>query len=324
MAEFSSGDAYIDMLQSNILVGYTNPLYLHRLIFPLNPVLQMTGLLAQMVQSHWFRNLASGRAVGTRSRRSAFALDNTMAYTCKWASFGTELPDLVRDNEVQPSNLDQLCTEFAADKIQMEQELNFVATAFTTGVWGSDYTGVAASPSASQFFQWSDYGNSRPLTDITNFNDTIEGRIGREGNKLVMGKQVWSQLKWHPDLLDNIKYTQRAQMTTELLASMLELKDILIGRGIYTTSPEGTAEASVSYQRIWGKNALLLYGVDAPSLMAPAAGYTIGWQRRVNPLGYAKRMRDEQAEIDIFEGNAFYAHKVTVPRAGIFLASAVA
>src|ERR1700758_4066374 len=105
MPEFSVGDGYIDQIQSNILIAYSNPLYLARQIFPMTPVKLMSGILPQMPQSPWFRNQARARAVGTRSNRGAFSLDNTMQYVCKWASFGVELPDLVRDNQVDPYNL---------------------------------------------------------------------------------------------------------------------------------------------------------------------------------------------------------------------------
>lgn len=324
MAELSNHDPYVDTLLTQVLIGYSNPLYLADSLSPMVPVKFQTGFIPGFVQSDWFRNTAGIRAVGTRSRRGAFTLDNTMTYACKWASFGVELPDLVRDNQMEPYNLDNACTEFAGDKILMERELSFVASAFTTGVWTGDQTGVAGAPAANQFTQWSDYGSSTPLIDLSANNDTIEGRIGREGNKFVMGKQVWTQLKWHPDLLDNIKYTQRAQMTPELLAAMLEIESVKVGRGIYTTAAEGTTEANVTYTRIWGKNALLLYTPDSPQLMVPAGMYTISWARVANALSYTRRMRDDQAEIDIFEANAFYMHKVTVPRAGVFLSSAVA
>jgi len=324
MAEFSAGDAYIDQIQSNVLIAYRNPLYIASQIFPMTPVNLLSGILPQMPQSQWFRNQAAARPVSAQSRRGAFTLDNTMQYVCKWASFGVELPDLVRDNQVEPYNLDNACTEFATDKIQMEQEINFVNTAFTTSVWSADQTGVASAPGANQFIHWSNYGSSNPLTDLATFNDLIEGRVGREGNKLVLGKQVWTQLKWHPDIVDTIKYTQRAQMTPELLAALLEIETVLIGRGIYTTTPEGTAEASVVYSRIWGKHALLVYTPPAPRILEVSAGYTVGWQRRVSPLGYLKRMRDDEKEVDIFEANAFYTHKVTSARAGQFMATAVA
>lgn len=325
MAEFTQHDAYVDTLLTNILIGYKNPLYIARDIFPMSPVRFPTGYVPRMNQSDWFRNLAEQRAAGTRSRRSAFTMDNTMTYATKWASFGVDLPDIVRDAQMDPYNLDQAAAEFATDKIMMEQELSFVSTAFTTSIWGNtDQTGVASSAGANQFIYWSNYASSTPLQDLTSGMDTIEGKIGREANTLTMGKQVWSQLKWHPDLLDLIKYTERALMGPDLFASIIGLDRVLIGRGIYTTSAEGTAEASVTYTRIWGKNALLTYTPSSPSLMDPAAGYTLAWQRVRSPLGYIKRMRDETTEVDIIEGNAFYAHKVTAANSGLFYSGAVA
>ena len=325
MAEFTPHDAYVDMLLTNISIAYKNPLYLASTIFPMVPVKLQTGFVPRYTQSDWFRNLAMPRGVGARSRRSSFSLDNTMTYACKWASFGVEVPDLVRDNQMEPYDLDRDATTFATDKIMMEQELNFVTAAFSASIWGNtDQTGVASGPGANQFVQWSNYASSAPLQDLTSFNDIIEGKIGREANTLTMGKPVWSQLKWHPDNIDTIKHTQRAMMTPELMGSLLELKRVLVGRGIYTTAAEGTAESSVTYSRIWGKNALLTYTPDSPGLMLPAAGYTLAWQRVANPLGYIKRMRDEQAEIDIIEANAFYQHKVTSANSGLYIASAVA
>lgn len=325
MAELTQHDAYVDTLLTNILIGYKNPLYIARDIFPMSPVRFPTGYVPRMNQSDWFRNLAEQRAAGTRSRRSAFTIDNTMTYATKWASFGVDLPDVVRDAQMDPYNLDQSATEFATDKIMMEQELSFVTSAFTTSIWGNtDQTGVASAPGANQFVHWSNYASSTPLQDLTTGIDTIEGKIGREANTGVMGKQVWSQLKWHPDLLDLIKYTERALMGPELFASIMGLSRVLIGRGIYTTAAEGTAEASVTYTRIWGKNALLAYVPASPSLMDPAAGYTLAWQRVASPLGYVKRMRDEPTETDTIEASAFYAHKVTAANAGLFYSGAVA
>lgn len=325
MAEFTPHDLYVDQLLTGISIAYKNPLYIAPMIFPMVPVRMQTGFVPRYNQSDFFRNLAGQRAVGTRSNRSSFTVDNTMTYACKWASFGVEIPDIVRDNQMDPYSIDVDSTEFATDKIQMEQELSFVTTAFTTSIWGNtDQTGVASAPAANQFVYWSNYASSTPIVDLTLFNDTIEGKIGREANTLTMGKQVWSQLKWHPDFLDLIRYTQRAQMSPELFGTLMDLSRVLVGRGIYTTAAEGTVEASVTYTRIWGKNALLTYTPDTPGLMLPAAGYTFGWQRVASPLGYIKRMRDEQIETDIVEANAFYTHKVTAANSGLFMSGAVA
>jgi hypothetical protein len=51
--------------------------------------------------------------------------------------------------------------------------------------------------------------------------------------------------------------------------------------------------------------------------------YTFVWQRVPNALQYIKRMRNEEQEIDIIEGNTYYDQRVTEPRAALFLANAV-
>jgi hypothetical protein len=106
--------------------------------------------------------------------------------------------------------------------------------------------------------------------------DEIEGRIGARPNTLVIGKQVWNQLRWHPDLLDSIKWTQRGVLTEDLVASLLGVERLLIGRALVTTTPEGTAESSVTYSRLGQVGAV---PVRAPSagLRQPAAGYTFTW-----------------------------------------------
>ena len=99
---------------------------------------------------------------------------------------------------------------------------------------------------------------------------------------------------------------------------------MLVGRAIQTTDPEGTAESAVTYTRIWGKNALMLYVPERPSLLNPAAGYTFVWNRIANAVQFMKRMRDEEREVDIIEGNSYFDQKVTVPNAGLFMSAAVA
>ena len=131
------------------------------------------------------------------------------------------------------------------------------------------------------------------------------------------------QLKWHPDLIDTIKYTQRGQLDLDIFTSLTEFQRVFVGRGIYTSSPEGTAEASVTYSRIWGKDAMLLYVPERPALSTPSAGYTFVWQRVPNAIQYIKRFRDEEREVDIIEANSYFDQEKTAADAGIFLNTVV-
>jgi hypothetical protein len=317
MAKYTSKDVHVDQLLTNVSIGYSNAGYIADQIFPVVPVDKQSDKYLTYDKSHWFRNEAKIRATGTKSERGGWNYSSD-TYFCDRFSYGHEIYDEERNNADNAFQLDSDAAEFATDKILMQREVAFAGNFFTTSVWGTDKVG------ATDFTRWSDYAGSTPLVDVSDWMDTIEASIGREANRLVMGKQVWTKLKWHPDLIDTIKYTQRAQMGLDLAATLLEVERILVGRAIYTTSPEGTAEASVSYSRIWGKHALLIYVPNTPSLRQPAAGYTFTWQRVPQSLRYIKRMRDEEREADIIEANAYYDHKVTGAAAGLFGSTVIA
>jgi hypothetical protein len=305
-----------DQLLTNISIAYSNASYVADQVFPLVPVNQQAGIVPKYDQSHWFRDTAQLRAPGTASRRGGFKIDKTDKYYCPRFSWGFELPDEVRDTAAVDGafNLDADATRFVTEKGYLRREVAFAADFFKTGVWTDATLGT----------QWSDYANSNPLIDIAGYADDMEATIGREPNTLLLGKQVWVQLKWHPDLVDTIKYTQRGIVSTDIFASAVDIPRILIGRAIRVSSVEGTSEASSTYVRIFGKAALMAWVPSAPSLMAPASGYTFVWNRVANALQYIKRMRNEEQEIDIIEMNTYFDQKQTAAKAGTFINAAVA
>lgn len=318
MAGATPRDLHIDQLLTNVSLMYRNQTYIADQIFPTVPVVKQSNKLVKYDQSHWFRDDAKLRAPGTKSQGGGWTVDTSALYFCDRFSYRHEIYDEERDNADQPFNLDVEATEFVTDKMQIRREVALANDFFTTGVWGSDKVG------ATDFTKWSDYANSSPLQDLFGWKDLVEGQIGREPNKLVLGKQVWTQLKWHPDLIDLIKYTQKGQMSVDLFAATVEFQNVMVGRAISTASPEGTAEGSVTYTRVWGKNALMVYTPDRPSLMTPSAGYTFIWQRVPSAQQYIVRYRDMEREADIVEGNTYFDQKATGTTAGLFASAAVA
>jgi len=318
VAQYQSSDIHADIFLTNMSIAYQNRNYIADQIFPLVPVNKQSNKIALYDQSHWFRDTAALRAPGTKSRGGGWSVSND-TYYCDRFSYRHEIDDETRDNADEPFNLDRDATRFVTDKLQLRREIAFATDFFTTSVWGTDVT----SASFTNAVKWDDYASSSPLVDLTTQRDAMEGKIAVEPNTLVMGKQVWVKLKWHPDIIDTIKYTQRAEVSTELFASLTEFQRVLIGRGIYTTTAEGTAEASVTYSRIWGKNALLVYVSNSPSLLDPSAGYTFTWQRVPSSVQYIRRMRDDEREVDIIEANSYFDQKKTAAGAGIFLSAAV-
>ncbi len=312
----TSSSVHVDRPLTNLVIGYRNTNYIADGHFPVVPVKKQSDIVPKYDKSHWFRNLATLRAPGTKSKGSGFTVDTSDTYYCPRYSFRFELPDEVKKNADIPFNLDRDGAEFAVDKMQLCREVLFSTTFFVTGEWDRDNTLAGTD-------QWDDYAGSSPLVDIEDEKITLEGKIMQDANIFTMGRQVWGKLKWHPDILDTIKYTQKAIATLNLFGQLIEIANVKVGKAMYTVSPEGTAEGSVAYSRLWGKNCLMMYRPDRPSIMRPAAGYTFVWQVVPNALQYIKRMRDEEKEIDIIEGNSYFVLKKTATVAGMIIAEAV-
>ena len=314
----TSRDVHVDQLLTNVSIAYKNAAYIADQVFPLVPCRRQSDLIPGYDQSYWFRDEAKLRAPGTKSAEGGYGVTTSATYFCPEFAFGRVIADEQRENSDQPFNLDREAAEYVTDKIQMRREVAFATDFFTTSVWTTDKVG------GTDMVAWSNYAGSSPVVDVASFKDTVEALIGREPNKLVMGKQVLLQLKNHPDIIDLIKYSQRGQVTEDLLASLLDFESLLIGRSIYTTTKEGTAEASVSYSRIWGKHALMVYVPSAPSLMAPAAGYTFVWQRVPNAIQFVERFRRDEERADLIRASSWFDQKVTAARAGLFMSNCVA
>ena len=318
MSQPTPSDLHVDANLTQLSIAYLNPSYIADQVFPIVRVNKQSDIIPKYNQSFFFRDDSRVRAPGTKSEGGGYTVDTTSTYFANRFSRRFEIADELRRNADAPWNLDEDGTRFVTDKLLMRREVSFAADAFATGKWTTDRTG------GTNFTLWSNYGASTPDVDVDTYKDTVEALVAVEPNTFVVGKQTHLQLKNHPTLVDRIKYTQRAQLTPDLIASLLEVDRYLVGRSIYTTTVEGTAEASVSYTRIWGKHGLLIYVPPAPSLLTPAAGYTFVWQVVPNALQYIKRMRDEEKEIDIIEANSFYAQTITAAGAGLFLSGAVA
>lgn len=314
----SASDVHVDALLTNVSIGYKNATYIADQLFPIVPVRKQSGIVPKYDQSHWFRDDAALRAPGSVARGGGWSVDNTDLYACQRYSYKVEIDDETRDNTDAPYNLETEAAEFATDKLLLRRERAWAAAFFTTSVWGDDETG------GTDFTQWNNYATSNPLIDLTTYQSEVEGRIGRDANTLTVGREVWDKLKWHPNVVDTIKYTQTGVIGTDLFATMTGFARLFIGRAIYTATVEGTAEASVTYSRVWGKHALVMYVPAAASLMTPAAGYTLVWDRVPGALSYTRRLRNDEREVDIIEANSYFDQKVTAARAGTFLSGAVA
>lgn len=120
--------------------------------------------------------------------------------------------------------------------------------------------------------QWSDYtGTSQPVKDVETAKEAVRAAVGMRPNTVVMGAKVFAALRNHPVIIDRIKYTGRDTLTTELLASLFGVQNVLVGDAVY-------ADDAGTFSDVWGKFVVVAY-TDISGIQdmgSPSYGYTYG------------------------------------------------
>jgi hypothetical protein len=266
---------------SNIAIGYRNPDYLGaKFAFPEITVQKQSDLYWIFTKGAWFRDIAAPRAPGTRAKEADYYL-STGSYMCLERALSHVVPDEVRKNADNPLKPDRDATTFVTDLLMLGQEIR-IADLISTN--GSTNWANSTSPAT----QW-DNDASDPLGDVETGIETLVQNIAREPNKAIIGRQVWTKLKNHPDLLDRIKGVERGVMTIEIMQGLMGIPKIAVGKSIKNTGADG---ASDSFSFVWGKNMVMLWSPDQGKggLQIPSAGYVFGWM----PFETRKFRREEE------------------------------
>ena len=294
--------------------------FVARRVFPEVPVMKQSDRYFLYDKKQWFRSDAKKRAPGTESAGSGFTIDNTPNYFADVRAVHKDVDDQIRANADAAINPDMDATEFVTRDLMLEQELDWRSTYFTTGVWTGSTTGGDIVPGTL----W-DAGGSTPIEDMRAQFRSVHKKTGFKPNKAVIGPEVWDVLVDHPDFLERIKYTQTAIVTTDLLAAVLGLEEVLVAEAIEDIEPENAAMTE-DLQFVAGKNVLLCYSNPRPGLMKPSAGYTFAWRGMFgsNAAGMRmKRFRMEHLSSDRVEGEAAYDHKLVAPECGAFFSAVI-
>lgn len=322
MPQPTQQDVHVDAILTNISVAYMqgSDKFMSTQAFPVVPVEKQSDLYYKYTKNDWFRDEAERRADATESAGSGYTL-LTDSYHCDVWAFHKDIGDQVRANADNPIKPDTEATQFVTQRLMLRQEIQWVTDYFATSVWGTDKVGT------TDFVKWSDRALSDPIEDMEGAKEQVLGTTGFELNTLVLGYQVFRQLKQHPDIIDRIKYTTGVTgrtITPELLAAMFDIDRVLISKAVKATNQEGQAEA---YAFTHGKNALAMHVAPSPGLMTPSAGYVFTWRGISEGLGTdigVTRFRMPAIRADRVEGQVSFDNKVVATDLGYFFSAAVA
>jgi len=142
--------------------------------------------------------------------------------------------------------------------------------------------------------------------------EAIRKKIAQRPNVCVIGASAYSALKEHPAVLDRIKYTQSAVVTTELLRQLLDFQELYVGDAVY-------ADDSDSFNDIWSDNVIIAFVPSASegvprSYYQPAFAYTL--RKKNNPV---VDTYTEGGKVEIIRDTDIFVPKVVGSDAGYLI-----
>lgn len=328
----TQSDLHVNVPLTNVSVAYlqSSNAYIADKVFPRVPVTSQSNIYWKYSKSDWRRTDVQKRAPSTESAGVGFRY-LTDQYFCHVYAVHKDIDDQVRANADSNFRLERDSTEFITNQLLIKRDIDWNNAYFKTGVWQTEYTGVASAPTAAQFVQWNDAG-SDPISDVAKWVIDFRKLTGYKPNVMVIGAEVMRQLKQHPDIIDRIKYTQRGIVTEDLIATLFDVEKLMVSYATQTAVPEqndaALQDAAATYTFLADpKAALLAFSPPSASLMTPAAGYCFTWNGYLggNAQGIRiKRFRMEPIASDRVEAEMTYDMKVVCRDMGIFLGAAVA
>lgn len=272
------------------------------------------------------------RAPRTQAPRVGMSL-STDTYLTDVYSLATDFDFETLANEDAALDIRAAGSQMLTHQLLIDREIKWASTYFTGGVWGTDWDGVAGSPSTAQVRQWSDYTNSTPIVDVTSIMRTVQLKSGGfKPNVMVVGKEVRDVLVNHPTILARLNggatVTNTALVTDAKLAEIFGVEEFLVMETVKNTAAEGLTESNAF---IGGKAVAFYYRPRAAGLMIPSAGYTFTWDELENASGHGiaiKSYRGDYLAIDgiaeVLEANLAYDHKVVSADLGAFIDTVIA
>jgi hypothetical protein len=319
MPQPTTNDVHVDAILTNISVAYIQDQgnFIANQVFPSVPVEKQSDKYFKYTKGDWFRDEAQLRAPSTESAGSGYSL-STDTYSTSVYAFHKDVDDQVRANADNPLNPDRDATTFVTQRMLLRQEIDWNTNYFTTGIWDTDVAGGV------DFTVWSNYTSSDPIEDIETGKSTMLTNTGFMPNTLVLGYDVFRQLRHHPDIVDRIKYTSSEVPAEGILSRLFGVDRVLVTRGIKNSGAEGAAD---SFAQIHGKNAALYYVAPSPGLLTPSAGYQFAWRGVSDGMGQnigISRFRMPELRADRIEAQMAWDYKVVSTDLGYFFSACVA
>lgn len=261
----------IDPILSDHARGYSNASYVGQFLFP---TVDMPTRAAKRIEfdRSSFRRRRTRRAPGAPINRLEFGYEGKPVALHQEA-LGAIIPiehqqeaQMVPHIDLQQSAVNTVLAVIAMEKEIQQAEVARLAASYAAG----NKSALAGDD------KWSDV-DSNPKVQIADAAEVIRARTGRRPNTLLLGPKPAKALSVHPKILDHFKYTTAEVATLKMLASYLDIDNVVRGDAIYDTDDVTTVD-------VWGNDAVLAYVPLEGERAMPVPSYGYTYQLAGHPL----------------------------------------
>lgn len=317
-------DWHIDaaLSEMSIQFGLEPGMYLGNQVLPVVTVTKQSDVYRIWDRDYWFKIPNTLRARATRANRVETAVSSATYYANNYA-LEEPIPFEDLDNADAALEMEQSTARHIMQLMMLDQE-NRVATLLTTAAnvgSGNALTGTA---------QWSDRANSDPVSDVTTGRLWVQKETGQRINTIINGQEPHDSLLLHPDIIDRVKYTQRADGATleaalaDILGGGVAGVRYFVGGAPKQNAAEGLPTSASSMTFIWGKNMTLMYVPQTAGRNIPSAAYAFRWK----PAGFSdfvvETKDDDDIKARLKRVNYFQDEKITAKECIYLLSTVVA
>ena len=253
----------IDPVLTTAARGYRNADHVHKALFPRVETMVRGGTRVEFDRTD-FRRSNSARAPGAKTRRVQFGH--------KGEKFGLDqhrlegkLPVENAEEAMRVPGIDlgMRTVDGTLSLISLEREIHAAGLAAKTTSYPAAHVNTLAGNS-----KW-DAAGSNPTADVVGAVEQIRSAIGRRGQTVVLGPKVYSVVRIHEKVLQQIRYKGDGKQiaTKEDLAQLWDVKEVVVGDAIYVDADDVTHD-------VWGKIVVVAYTmVGAVTRYEPSFGY---------------------------------------------------
>ena len=286
-------DVHVDRSLSNLSIAHwqTTDMFVSGRFFSNLPVINASDTYTTYPQGYFNRIYDSKRAEdGIANSIQYKTVEET--YSVKEDALRIFISDKKRANADPHRNLDMEATEAVTNAIMIGKEQDFSDTFLTTGKWSKDITGWDSTgiAGANQRLAW-DLASADPVQDVLDeIVEMVKRGGGRRPNKGLMTLDLYMKVREHPSILDRVRYNQGnaapAQITTQALAMLFELDEIMLMQTVINMADDGIEDSTtglppVNNQFISSEAFLMCHVPPGAGLYTATASLTFAWNQYI-------------------------------------------